>query len=142
MEDLNYITEEKNVVFEILQDFIFLDCIFSVKRQLSRVEDKMVLAGPAFLGLSVFLYELSQDNCKFNNAIDVKYRSIISKLRTLFLKQVPTNNSDIVKDSVEAMGTDLHNYVFDIILTSNPQGEIYNINFTSFNLDKLVEKDA
>lgn len=142
MEDLNYITEEKNVEFEVLQDFIFLDCIFSTKRQISRVEDKMVLAGPAFLGLTVFLYELSQDNCKFNNDVDAKYQPIISKLRTLFLKQVPTINSDIVKDTAEAMGTDLHNYVFDIIVTSDPQGEIYDINFSSFNLGKLVEKNV
>ncbi len=142
MEDLKYITEEKNSVLEVIQDFAFLDCIFSTKRQLSRVEDKMVLAGPAFLGLSVFLYELSHDNCKFNNVVDAKYKSIISNLRTLFLKQVPTINSDIVKDTVEAMGTDLHNYVFDIIVTSDPQGKIYDVNFSSFNLDKLIEKNV
>lgn len=142
MDDLNYITEEKKVVFEVLQDFLFLDCIFSAKRQLLRTEDKMILAKPAFLGLSVFLYELSKNKCKFNNVVDAKYQPIISKLRTLFLKQVPTINSDIVKDTVKAMGTDLHNCVFDIIVTSDPQGDIYDINFSSFNLEKLVEKDV
>lgn len=142
MEELNYIKEEKNVILEVLQDFAFLDCIFSTKKQLSSIEDKMVLAMPAFFGLSVFLYELSHEKCMLNKYIDSKYQPFLLELRTMFLKQVPTVNSDIVKTTVSEMGIDLNDYVFDIIVTSDSKGEIYDFNFSSFNLEILIEKNS
>ncbi len=136
MEDLKRL--EKPAIFEMLQDFVFLDCVFTIKRQLSKVEDKMVLGLPAFCGLSVLLHELSKDRCIFNKDIDIKYVKFLREVRTLFLKQLPTQNSNTIKNTVSEMGIDLHNYVFDIIVSSNPLGEIYDINFQSFKLNNLM----
>lgn len=126
---------EKQSINEIINDAFWLGFILELKRKVSNISKKEVLASFLIFFSSIFTYETLKSNygkLTEKRAVTLKQ---INDYRMYNLKYVHNIGAKNTEKILSEMGVDFENYVFDLTLFVN-NDKLIDTNFRNWNSNK------
>ncbi len=133
-----HIVGESDSIVEILQDFLFLMCLFFTKKNINDINEKALIGLPALWSLAIFSHELERLDKKYGEIINKKHAKFLNECRQSFLKEVPSENSKKVADVIAQSGLNFDNYIFDLVVDIDSNSNILGINFGTHRFENIL----
>lgn len=125
----------EKIANEIINDAFWLGYVLEIKKNISDYKKKEVLSSFLIFFSSIFVEEIMKAKLgRLSGKRNITLKQI-EDFRNYNLKYCPSTNSCDTKKTINEMGINLENYVFDIVLSLN-NNQLIDINFRNWDYDK------
>lgn len=134
---------EKDEIFEIIQDFMFLYFLVMIESETDDIELRSLLDSVNCLLISIFSHELIISKYCNKEEFDTSDLAVIRSIRTSYLKNPPKENGRLVKELKTSTGVDFNYFVFDSVVTvdKSNSNDLICINFSDFVVYKFYKNN-